>query len=349
LPETHPEVNMEFKKGGFSIKKTRKLFSGSPIDLTLEQTINADAANQRTGIASLTNSISARQRWAESHFLRSSVISHIFRELNMSKKEDITESLKPHRVRKDNAAVQSILEMVQQTMNPFSAEIDPEKLYNIGTGKAASESTEQFLLNVAQIGEQRRCQFIVECIEDPNRFEKKIQKVKVITFASEVGKHKIKGSDGKVVAACLVRDLFGSILYHSLEQKIDMAEVLKYPLTPVPLSLSHVNGTMLKSPKVTILKHLESKVTTTPPTSVDTTIIDASFFLHLQINSHLVEYPDFFVSTYYQCKETPYILSLTNGCLLQSKTVKEIHKNHHQWPIRSLDQVKNDPATGLLL
>ena len=64
-----------------------------------------------------------------------------------------------------------------------------------------------------------------------------------------------------------------------------MAEVLKYPLTPVPLSLSHVDGTMQKTPKATLMKYLESQVTTTPPASINTTIIDASFFLHLQMNS----------------------------------------------------------------
>ena len=132
--------------------------------------------------------------------------------------------------------------MVKETMNPFNIEIDPEQLYDIGTGKAASEKTVQFLLNVAEIGKKRRCQFINECIEDPSRFERRIQQEKVYTFASEVGKRKLQGSDGKVVAACLVRDLFGSILYHSLKQEIDMAEVLKYPLTPVPLSLSTVQN-----------------------------------------------------------------------------------------------------------
>ena len=60
-PDTHPEVYEEFKKRKFGIKRTSKSFSRSPIDLALELTINADAANQRTGISSLTNSISARQ------------------------------------------------------------------------------------------------------------------------------------------------------------------------------------------------------------------------------------------------------------------------------------------------
>ena len=32
------------------------------------------AASQRAGVASIANSISARQRWAESHFLRTTII-----------------------------------------------------------------------------------------------------------------------------------------------------------------------------------------------------------------------------------------------------------------------------------
>ena len=108
----------------------------------------------------------------------------------------------------------------------------------------------------------------------------------LLTFASEAGEHKLKKTD-KVVAACLVRDLFGCILYHSLQQNIDMAEVLKYSLTPVPLSLSHVDGTMQKIHRATLMKPLESEVTATPPPSINTTFIDASFVLQLQTSSSL--------------------------------------------------------------
>ena len=57
-----------------SINRTKKVFSGNLIDLTIEQTVNTDAASQRAGVASIANSISARQRWAESHFLRTTII-----------------------------------------------------------------------------------------------------------------------------------------------------------------------------------------------------------------------------------------------------------------------------------
>ena len=61
LSETHKDVYDEFKKACFSIKRTKKDFSRLPIDLTLEQTVNTDAASQKTGISYFTNSISGRR------------------------------------------------------------------------------------------------------------------------------------------------------------------------------------------------------------------------------------------------------------------------------------------------
>ena len=283
LPKTHPEVFDDFKKGWFAIKRTEKPFSATPIDLTLEQTINADAASQKIGISSMTNSISARQRWSQSHYLRTAIISDVYEELGMTKKDDLTKDLKTYKVKKDNADFQKVRTMIRDTMNPFDNNIGKEYLFNLGTSKAASKETETFLLNMESIGEEERKRFVSECIENEERFEKPIKRQKVRTFATQTGKRKMQGSDGKVVASCFVRDLFGTLCY-SLERKVDMALVLTYPLTPVPLSLCHVDGTMLSTQKSSLLKHLEEKVVTTPPVSVDVTIIDAMFFLHQHTN-----------------------------------------------------------------
>ena len=56
-----------------------------------------------------------------------------------------------------------------------------------------------------------------------------------------------------------------------------------YPLTPALLSLSHVDGTMLKTDKSKLYKVLESK-TRCQIQVVDETVIDASFSLYLQLN-----------------------------------------------------------------
>ena len=118
----------------------------------------------------------------------------------------------------------------------------------------------------------------------PTRFNKSIKRQTIHSFASEGGTKNIKVGNGKIISACLIRDLFGSILFLSLERKVDMAEVLSYPLIPVPLSLSHVDGTMLKTKKSTLTSALEMKVITRPPDIVHETVIDASFFVYLQYN-----------------------------------------------------------------
>lgn len=50
VEKTHAGLEIEFKKGNFGVKRTDKPFSRIPVDLTLEQTINADAARRLTGI-----------------------------------------------------------------------------------------------------------------------------------------------------------------------------------------------------------------------------------------------------------------------------------------------------------
>ncbi|CAH0558567.1 unnamed protein product [Brassicogethes aeneus] len=72
LPDIPMWLYKGFQQGCFGIKRTSKPFSRQPIDLVLEQTINAVAARRLTGVIHFTNSISARQRWARNHDHRSS-------------------------------------------------------------------------------------------------------------------------------------------------------------------------------------------------------------------------------------------------------------------------------------
>jgi hypothetical protein len=284
LKDSHPLIYENFKRGLFGIKRTEKSFSRSPIDLTLEQTINADASSQKTGITNLTNSIAARQRWADSHFLRTEIISEVMQDLSLDQKEDVSRDLKPNRIEKDNLDLDRLMTTIVETTNPFDDKLEKDKLFNISTGRAASEETSAFLLNVNNIGEKARIEFIEKTIESPKRFEESIKRQKLKTFSSEVPKRQVIGNDNKIKAVTMMRDLFGSVLYLSLEKDIDMGLVLQYPLTPVPLSLSHIDGSMLKTPKVTLLKNLESRIVSIPPNNIDITVVDAMFYLHLQTN-----------------------------------------------------------------
>ena len=138
--------------------------------------------------------------------------------LNLKKSEDVTQYLRHGVMVKDNKLLHKVIDLLCAMMNPFDP-ADKERLYNIATGKAASADTEKFLLSVNVRGEIAKKSFISECIKRPERFEERISKQKIQTFETELGRKKIQRSNGKVVTACFVRDVFGSLLYLSLEEK----------------------------------------------------------------------------------------------------------------------------------
>ena len=55
INETHPEISADMKSGYFGIQRTEKSFSRQAIDLTLEQTIKADAAKRLFEIINFTD------------------------------------------------------------------------------------------------------------------------------------------------------------------------------------------------------------------------------------------------------------------------------------------------------
>ncbi|KAG5882598.1 hypothetical protein JTB14_026101 [Gonioctena quinquepunctata] len=82
IDETHPglKVNIE-------VERTENTFSGQPTDLTLEQSINADAAQRMPGITCLRTSLSARQRCSRSHGICTSMIFHVLNETGLQPEE----------------------------------------------------------------------------------------------------------------------------------------------------------------------------------------------------------------------------------------------------------------------
>ena len=229
------------------------------IDLTLEQTINADAVCQHSGMILLTNSIYVWQHWAQSHSICTSILSKCFEQLGMTSTEDISEEFKPLQVKQNCHHL--IFLSINNTMNPIASTIEKEHLFNIANGKAALDETVDFLNNVWTIGFSVRDCFIKDWKDDPNAYQNTIKQQKIKNFASEAGCYKV--------------------FYHALQAKVDMEQILGYVLTLVPLSMSHMDGTMQKTTKLKFLQELEKRVASNPSKNVDVTIIDGMFFFHL--------------------------------------------------------------------
>lgn len=119
LKNTNSDLLDDFRKGAFGVKRTNGILARAPVDLTLEQTVNRDAANALTGISHLTNSICARQRWALGHNIRTRIISTVLEDVGITRGNAISYELKQKRIGKDRGAVAKIINATKLNLNPF--------------------------------------------------------------------------------------------------------------------------------------------------------------------------------------------------------------------------------------
>lgn len=270
----------EFYRGAFGIKRTDMNFARSPVDLTLEQIINADASNQLTDNLA-ADSISARQRWALSHSMRTKIITTIKENIGLTMKDDTSHSLLKNKIETDKKSMNNIIQAIRQTMDPFDDTIDGKVLFNISTGKAASDEVADFLLNVKAAGSHQKLNFISDCSSTPERFEKPIVRNKIMNFASQcTGKLLMTKDRNKKVLLKMERDIFGRLLAISIKKKINLEYCLTFPLAPMPPALFSCTGEMFKTPKSTFAKTLKSLTEMTEPTDINVEIIDGFFYLH---------------------------------------------------------------------
>ncbi|GFV26314.1 hypothetical protein TNCV_4029571 [Trichonephila clavipes] len=148
VDETHPGLKNDFMNGCFGIKRTDKPFSSIPIDVTLETTINAEAARCLSGIAHFTNSLAARQRWTKSHSIRAIVISYVLDVCGLKQLQDVSADLQPIRIKIYGKQLSDFNEIFENNINPFDESLDKDSLYNIATAKPVPENVENILLNL---------------------------------------------------------------------------------------------------------------------------------------------------------------------------------------------------------
>ena len=128
---------------------------------------------------------------------------------------------------------------------------------SISTGTVASPDVSTDLLAEREKGEHAYKEFEQrmqkgDCFHDP------IKKIKFKTFTTMKSKP-AKGKTKEIVVKA-DRRLFGNMVLIAQSRKLEMRDVLSHPLGPLPWALSNGDGTMKKTNKAVLSKHLESKV-----------------------------------------------------------------------------------------
>ena len=183
---THPGVWDILQKGALSVWRTNQNFSRSPIGLSLEQTVNADAASRLSGIAAFNQSVSARKRWMITSTERSTIVGNLLSKAGLVKQNEVHKELKPSKVRRDNEDLSKLIKGLCETMDPFGEDDADEALCCISTDQVIPPDIAHDILSIASDGEKWFNEFRDGRFVDPSRFEKPIPRHKMETSASAV-------------------------------------------------------------------------------------------------------------------------------------------------------------------
>lgn len=323
IDEKYPGLRSEFANGALSVRRTDANFCRTPIDITLEQTVNANAANKLTGITSFTNSINARQKWSQTHVVRAAIRTHFMEKLNFHTHHPEND----RKCRIFDSQQKKFTEEITNNINPFD-NIDQSKLFNLTSGKSALPETTEFLMDVELKGKQQMQKFITES-KSVGRFIQPLNRNIIRNFASEIKSCK-NSQKNQVNSMRIERDVLGRSLCLAMKNTVDIRNILTYPLNDVPYSLAHYEDSLQpkvqKGELILLLStgdaDIENEVNHSP--AIDVEIIDG-FYLLNRLHESPSKYGQFAMYLLRQiCKsEAREIHVMFDKC--ETSSIKDVH------------------------
>lgn len=273
LQGTSQELYNHFLNGGFSVQLGESNpFGRLPTDQTLEETVNRDTQTSggTKGFSLKPGAVSRYYLTAEH---RTAALRRLRELISVQKPRLGHSDLQASRINRDENDVSAILELLESTWtNPFCG--DAMDLLSISTGLAATPDVGKNLLEAREKGEAAYAERLVK-LEKGTGFYDPIKKLKLKTFSSLRKGTAIKGTTTEIVLKADNR-VFGHMLLIAQNRKLDMKEVLCYPLGPTPWALANADGTLKKTGKASLSTHIEKEAAFVDlPTGPRAVIIDA--------------------------------------------------------------------------
>ena len=255
LPSTFPEVYAAFCNGEFSVQMSHSNpFGRNEADKTIENTINRDCKTGGRYIG-FSASFLAIQRWVLNASRRAKYRQLIREHLAMKPEGYVHQELAASRLKKDEIAVEKVQDVLDNVIaNPWNG----GDLQSLSTGIVASDTIKENLLNARKYG-QLACKDFIDnhCITSPKTdFHDPMQKTNLQTFKSLKKVMKVNAK-GLLVPLKMDKNLFVRMALIGQFRKIDLKDVFRYPLGPLPWSLADAYGLPRKTNKAKLLPLLE--------------------------------------------------------------------------------------------
>lgn len=240
-------------------------FGRIPVDQTLEETVNKDTQTPG-GTKSFSLKPGAVQRYYLTAEFRTLFLHNLHKMVGYAKVKHGHADLNSSRIAKDEKDVAAMVDLIKNWTDPFPGHT---QLTSISTGAVATNAIAEDLASAYKVGEAAYANFKKTRLESQPptvKFHDTLKKQKLKTF-SALSKTKVaKNKDAETVLRA-DRNLFARMIIIAESRNLQMQDVLKHPLGPLPASLACSNGFPRKTNKAQLGKELEKLIQPTEEVS----------------------------------------------------------------------------------
>ena len=273
IEQTHPGARTLLEKGAFSVARSFIPGNRCQVDKTIEETFMKHSKSHGgtggcgAGLSGLATDYKAYQRWVKTAHERAQFVevmlptAEMLSEARCGRKHKV---LQPVEVKKGEKLVNKTVDAVKSFLNPFHVS-EETKLYCLSFGAATSSDIEIEVLCAEKAGEEAKKQFIRERLEMKDHFFDTVKKMRLKTMGDSKKSVKLTTAKNKVIEYRQQGNIFLQLLIRSQEgMKVEIEDLMKYPLTPIPYSLATANSFFNKTDKSKGFHYLMKDVENSP-------------------------------------------------------------------------------------
>ena len=257
IEETHPGATDLLRLGAISVARSHIPGNLCAVDKTIEETFMRHAKSRGTGtrgagVSGLLQNYEAYRRWARTAHERSRYVDVMLQTADMTEegRGNFHRDVRPSMMKRSEKETTRVVEAFQSYMNPFNVEMD-DKLYCISSGAPAPPEVETAIMKAETVGKSAKDTFVEDRLKQNKDFFSPIPRQRLKTF-SDMGKTaKVKTTSNRELTYKQQSNVAFQLLAKSQDQseKIELRELVKYPLMPVPSSIGTADGSLLKTDK----------------------------------------------------------------------------------------------------
>ena len=291
IDETHPGASELLKAGAISVARSYVPGNRCAVDKTIEETFMKHAKSHGgsggcgAGLTGILTNFNAYQRWVKTTHERAQYVDVTYAKADMQSESQggrQHKDLRRAEVQKSEKRVEKTMAAIQSFMNPFNVP-DEDKLYCISSGVPAPASVEKDMMAAESLGKQAKEAFITERLDMKERFFDPVKKMKLKTFQSSTKTVKLKTAQNKIITYKQHSSVALQLLVKShAHGRVNVEELMQYPLSPIPYSLGTADGYMAKTDKSKGMQFLVKDVNDAPlPEDASTMLIqDGNALFH---------------------------------------------------------------------